>query len=125
MFAEPAVKSAVAFVDGQNLFHAAREAFGYTYPNFDSLALAARICSGQSWTLTQTRFYTGVPDASDDLFWNHFWVAKLGAMGHRGAYVYSRPLRYRNKTVTLPAGATHSFLVAEEKGIDVRESRWT
>ena len=30
---EPGVKRTIAFVDGQNLFHAAREAFGYTYPN--------------------------------------------------------------------------------------------
>jgi hypothetical protein len=30
---EPTVKRAVAFIDGQNLFHAVREAFGYTYPN--------------------------------------------------------------------------------------------
>ena len=30
----------VAFVDGQNLFHAAREAFGYTYPNYEVRALS-------------------------------------------------------------------------------------
>ena len=35
MPAEPLVKRAVAFIDGQNLYHAARESFGYTYPNFD------------------------------------------------------------------------------------------
>jgi len=29
MAAEPAVKRAVVFVDGQNLYHAARQAFGY------------------------------------------------------------------------------------------------
>ena len=29
MSGEPPTKRAVAFVDGQNLFHAAREAFGY------------------------------------------------------------------------------------------------
>jgi uncharacterized LabA/DUF88 family protein len=107
-------------VDGQNLYHSAREAFGHRFPNFDPLALASRVCQGQGWRLDQTRFYTGVPDASDDPFWNRFWVAKMGAMGHRGVHVYSRSLRYRNKTVTLPTGLTHSFLVAEEKGIDVR-----
>ena len=32
---EPAVKQAIAFVDGQNLFFAARQAFGYTYPDYD------------------------------------------------------------------------------------------
>lgn len=32
---EPKVKRAFAFIDGQNLFFAARQAFGYTYPNYD------------------------------------------------------------------------------------------
>jgi len=41
---EPAVKRAVAFIDGQNLFHAAREAFGYTYPSYDVQRLAERLC---------------------------------------------------------------------------------
>ena len=44
MPAEPSVKRAVIFIDGQNLFHAAREAFGHTYPNYDVKALAERIC---------------------------------------------------------------------------------
>ena len=34
MPSEPAVRRAVAFVDAQNLFHAAREAFGCRHPNF-------------------------------------------------------------------------------------------
>jgi hypothetical protein len=43
----------VAFVDGQNLFHAAREAFGYTYPNYDVSALATAICKRQGWQASQ------------------------------------------------------------------------
>ena len=39
---ETSVKRAVAFVDVQNLYHAAREAFGYTYPNYDVSALLRR-----------------------------------------------------------------------------------
>jgi hypothetical protein len=35
MVIEPPVKRAIAFFDGQNLFHHAKAAFGYTYPNFD------------------------------------------------------------------------------------------
>ena len=31
---------AVAFVDGQNLFHSARECFEYYYPNYDVRLLA-------------------------------------------------------------------------------------
>jgi hypothetical protein len=41
-------------------------------------------------------------------------------MGRRAVDVYSRPLRYRNQTVRLPDGTTHSFLVGQEKGIDIR-----
>lgn len=120
MAAEPAIKRVVAFVDGQNLFHSAKEAFGHRYPNYDPLALTQQICQQQGWQFQATRFYSGIPDPKDNAFWNHFWTAKMGAMGHRGIHVFSRPLRYRNQTVQLPAGTTHTFLVAEEKGIDVR-----
>lgn len=117
---EPPIKRTVAFLDGQNLYHGAREAFGYPYPNFNPSALAQAICATHSWQLAQVRFYTGVPAATDNPFWHQFWSAKLLAMSRSGVHVYSRTLRYRNKTVTLPSGTTHSFLVAEEKGIDVR-----
>ena len=66
------------------------------------------------------RFYTGVPDASDNLFWYSFWTGKQAVMGRQGVVVFSRPLRYRNKTITLPDGSEHTFMAAEEKGIDVR-----
>lgn len=114
------VHRAVVFVDGQNLFHAAREAFGCTYPNYDVLALATELCATQGWALAEVRFYTGIPDVSDDAFWHHFWTHKLAAMGRQGVVVFSRALRYRNRTVTLPDGTQHTFLTGEEKGIDVR-----
>jgi hypothetical protein len=117
---EPPVKRTVAFMDGQNLFHSVRESFGYTYPNFDVLALAKTICASQGWELAQVRFYTGIPDPSDDGFWNHFWVVKLRVMSWQGVRVFSRPLRYRNRRVRLPDGTEHTYLAGEEKGIDVR-----
>lgn len=43
----PPFPRAVAFIDGQNLFYAAKEAFGYTYPNYDPLKLARALCNGQ------------------------------------------------------------------------------
>src|SRR3984893_1366649 len=116
----PAPIRAITFFDGQNLFHCAKAAFGYTYPNYDPLALSRAVCAAKGWALTETRFYTGVPDATDDAFWNHFWVAKGAQMGREGIHVYTRPLRYQNRTVRLPDGSTHSFLVGNEKGIDVR-----
>lgn len=118
--AEPENKRAVVFVDGQNLFHAAREAFGYTYPNYDVLALARQVCVARAWTLVQARFYTGIPDFTDNPFWHRFWEAKLRAVSWQGVHIYSRALRYRNKTVKLPDGSTHTFLAGEEKGIDIR-----
>ncbi len=117
---EPFIKRAVVFIDGQNLFHAAREAFGYTYPNYDVRALAGRLCEGRGWRLVQTRFYTGIPDLADNAFWHRFWEGKLRAISWQGVHIYSRSLRYRNKIVKLPDGTRHTFLAGEEKGIDVR-----
>lgn len=117
---EPAVKRTVAFIDGQNLFHSARESFGYTYPNFDVLSLARLICQRQGWQLGQVHFYTGIPDPADDPFWNYFWQHKLAMLGRQGVTVYSRPLRYRNRRIRLPDGTEHTYLAGEEKGIDVR-----
>ena len=117
---EPALKRAVVFVDGQNLFHAVRDTFGYTYPNYEIAALARAVTEAQRWHLVQIHFYTGLPDPGQDSQWHQFWSGKLGVMGRQGVHVFARPLSYRNKTVRLPDGSTHSFLAAEEKGIDVR-----
>ena len=117
---EPTIKRAVTFIDGQNLFHAVRESFGYTYPNYDVFSLSEAICHKAGWSLTHVRFYTGIPDPVDDPKWNHFWAGKLAVAGRQGVHVFSRTLRYRNKTVTLPDGTQHTYLAGEEKGIDVR-----
>lgn len=117
---EPSHKRTVVFVDGQNLFHSVRESFGYTYPNYDVQALAQTLCRTQAWDLARVRFYTGVPDPADDPYWNTFWTGKLAVMGRQGVHIFSRSLRYRNRTVKLPDGSLHTFLTGEEKGIDVR-----
>lgn len=117
---EPTVKRAIAFVDGQNLFHCARETFGHRHPNYDVAALAKRVCETQGWDLRQVRFYTGVPDASDEPFWHHFWNAKFAQMGREGVWSYRRPLKYRNQTYEVPGGGTLTKLVGAEKGIDIR-----
>ena len=42
-------------------------------------------------TLTETRFYTGVPDPSEgpsQLFWHSFWSNKIRYLRSRGVYVY-------------------------------------
>jgi hypothetical protein len=58
----------IAFIDGQNLFYSAKNAFGHMYPNYDVLALAASLCKARCWQLEQVRFYSGIPDAADDAF---------------------------------------------------------
>jgi uncharacterized LabA/DUF88 family protein len=120
MLVEPVVKRTVAFVDGQNLYHAAKEAFGYTYPNYDVKTLAQALSTSKGWELRQVRFYTGVPDADDDAPWHHFWAAKLLTMSRQGVHTFSRSLRYRNQRITLADGTKHTFLAGVEKGIDVR-----
>lgn len=120
MPAEPRQKRAVVFVDGQNLFHAACEAFGYRYPNYHIPRLAKALCSSQGWLLSGTLFYTGVPAPTNNPFWYGFWAHKLAALGRQGVAVHWRLLRYRRETVRLPDGSKHTFLAGEEKGIDVR-----
>lgn len=113
-------KRVIGFVDGQNLFYAARQAFGYSYPNFDPKLLTEVVAAARRWTAVGTRFYTGVPDVTDNPFWNHFWSAKVAAMGRHGVISYTRSLRYRNQTISMPDGRSTTILVGQEKGIDIR-----
>lgn len=106
---EPQNQRVVAFVDGQNLFNAAKMAFGYGFPNYDPVKLANLVCEQHScWVLVKLFFYTGMPSPTKDEARNQFWKAKLGVMGHQDlVQTYSRPLVYRNG-------------VGQEKGIDVK-----
>jgi len=117
---EPLDKRAVAFVDGQNLFYAARDAFGYSYPNYDPKALAAKVCEKRGWRLTQTRFYTGIPNPNADPRRHGFWTRKMAVMGTRGIVTYSRQLSYTTKLIEIPGGGTKPILLGREKGIDIR-----
>ena len=120
MLVEPEFKRAVVFFDGQNLFHHARDAFGYEYPNYCPFRLASRVCLDMGFNLQEIRFYTGIPDAQKNPFWHHFWSAKLLAMSRLGVRTFSRSLRYRKKAIRLKDGIDFSTEVSEEKGIDVR-----
>ena len=119
-FKEPSSKKVIIFVDGQNLYHSVKEAFGYTFPNYDIKKLSETVCKQYLWDIEEIRFYTGVPDLQDDARWNNFWNRKLSSMGQKGITIFSRSLRYRNQTVRLPDGTAYTFLVGQEKGIDVR-----
>ena len=117
---EPTAKRTIAFIDGQNLFHNARNAFGYNFPNYDVQKLARAVCAQHAWTLQRVQFYTGVPSITDNAFWHGFWANKLAMMGRRGVVVYSRPLVYRTKNIAVPSFGNYTFSSGEEKGIDVR-----
>ena len=65
MLLEPTTKRTIAFIDGQNLFHMVREAFGYSFPNYDPGQLALTIAATQHWQLDAVRYYTGVPALGD------------------------------------------------------------
>ena len=69
-------KRVISFIDGQNLYHSARQAFGYTYPNFDPVRLTQLVAAAAAWIVAGTRFYTGVPDQNDNRPWYEFWTAK-------------------------------------------------
>jgi len=117
---EPAIKRAIIFFDGQNLFHGAREAFGYSYPNFDPVQLAKVVCEEKGWQLSQVRFYTGVHTPEGNDYWHLFWAKKLAAMGRQGVKVFRRDLRYQNTTIQLQDGSQQTAAVPQEKGVDVR-----
>lgn len=120
MIEEPKRKKVVAYLDGQNLFYAVKQAFGYPYPNYDPMSLAEHICTEKGWELVSVRFYTGVPDLEDKPFWHEFWSNKIAIMGKKGIQTFKRSLRYRNQTIALPSGKTITALVGQEKGIDIR-----
>lgn len=120
MVVEPATKRATVFVDGQNLFHAAKNCLGYTYPNYDPQALGRFLCGREGWQLNEVRFYTGIPDPRRNPMWAGFWSNKFAHMGRQGIICIGRPLRYRPEEVELADGSTQNVVVSEEKGIDVR-----
>lgn len=120
MDGEPGSKRCNIYVDGQNLFHHAKSAFGHSYPNYDIKLLAEHCCVQQTWQLNSIVFYTGIPDPLENLRWYRFWVAKQRQMGRQGIQCVTRTLRYIDEIVTLEDGTHYSVRVPREKGIDVR-----
>jgi hypothetical protein len=112
MATEPAEKRAVCFIDGQNLFHSVKAAFGFTFPNYDVVALARHVCGAQNWSCVGVRFYTGVPDVGDKPMWHHFWTAKGAQMGREGVVVFTRPSSTGTRRFASPMGQRMPFLTA-------------
>lgn len=117
---EPAIKRAVAFFDGQNLYRHAKDAFGHHHPNYDPAKLSNAVCAASAWQNDGIRFYTGTPSAQKSPMWHGYWAHRLLAMRRAGILVTNRPIRYRTETITLNDGSTQTIDVPQEKGIDVR-----
>ena len=114
------VNRAVAFLDGQNLFAAARDAFGFTTASYGVPRLAQAIALRRGWDLIGTRFYTGMPDRQENPRLHRHWTLRLRRMRAEGVIVTARPLRRRRRRARLDDGVAVEFTVLEEKGIDVR-----
>ena len=85
------MRALVSF-DGQNLYRLAMRAYGpgppYTWPSYDVVKLAEALVSRvPGRALAEVRFYTGVPDQSQNAFWHKFWNNKLRALRRQGVYV--------------------------------------
>jgi hypothetical protein len=120
MVLEPHPKRAIAFVDGQNLFHMAKLAFGCRVPDYNPQRLALSVCQRMGWQHVGTYFYTGVPDQESAPFWHGFWASKLARMQDAGVVTFQRPLAYRVHWVRGGDGIWVRSRVGQEKGVDVR-----
>jgi uncharacterized LabA/DUF88 family protein len=117
---EPNIKRAITFFDGQNLYHGAREAFGHAWPKYDPTKLSHAVCTAHGWSLKAIQFYTGMPLAAEDPFWNAWWQKKLLTISRGGAHVTRRDLKYRDREIDIGDGCVLTRRIGEEKGIDVR-----
>jgi uncharacterized LabA/DUF88 family protein len=110
----------MAFIDGQNLYQHAKEAFGHHHPNYDPIKLHKAVCDANGWRQTLTRFYTGVPNQTESPMWAAYWSNRVIALKRAGVHVTTRPIRYRKQTIIESNGKEETITTPQEKGIDVR-----
>ena len=91
---EPELKYAISFVDGQNFYRHAKEAFGHHHPNYNPWKLHHWVSAQYGWRPTLVRFYTGIPSVSENPMWSGFWSNRFLAMKRSGIVVTTRPIRY-------------------------------
>jgi len=106
----------IIFFDGQNLYRSAKDAwrlrptsntYKYTWPSYDVEKLATTLASQTPGrTLSQIRFYTGVPRRDQDAEWHDFWGRKLEYLENQGIEVYRGRINEHQ----------------QEKGVDVKLS---
>jgi uncharacterized LabA/DUF88 family protein len=119
--AEPVAKIyAMAFIDGQNLYRHAKDAFGHHHPNYDPIKLHTAVCAKMGWTPNLVRFYTGVPSQTESPMWSAYWSNRIIAMKRAGIAVTTRPIRYHKEKIIGSNGAEQIVMTPQEKGVDVR-----
>ncbi len=111
---------AMAFVDGQNLYRHAKDAFGHHHPNYDPIKLHNAVCAANGWTPNLVRLYTGVPDPKHSPMWAGYWSNRVLALKRAGVHVTTRPIRYNPETRVTPSGEELVIYVPKEKGVDLR-----
>ena len=105
---------AIVFINGQNLYHLAKEAWvddrrssdnqssPYAWPSYDVELLARALVSQTSGrTLEEIRFYTGVPNSRTSFFWHGFWSNKIRYLKSRGIHVYRGRVQEKGVDVSL------------------------
>lgn len=120
MLQQPSLRRTIVFVDAQNLYGAARTAFGRQLPDYDPVALAELLCKREHWQLAQVRFYAGVPVREIDPYWYAVWARKVEGLEQRGVWTYSRQLRYRKQKAARYAASPTREVVGLENRIVLR-----
>ncbi len=115
----PSGQKVIVFIDAQNVYHGARNAFFnradyHVHGQFDPLALGELLTQrgkpGTSRTLQEVRIYTGKPDATKSPKAYSAHMRQTSGWQAKGVTVIARPLRY-------PKNWPHEK--EQEKGIDV------
>lgn len=111
-----------AFVDGYNLFKAAKQCFGYPYINYDIKKLIdVVIAMAPNRQLLSAHFCVGIPSYLDDPQNNAWWSKKLAAMGRTGIAIETRHLKRRELRIHLEGLVKLDKTIPRlvEKGVDL------
>jgi uncharacterized LabA/DUF88 family protein len=119
----PAVCRVFAFIDGMNLFNAAKRCFGYQFPNCDHAKLVNAVVNMEAARqLDRATLYQGVPRQEHDADKYRWWNRKLAVTGRSGVVVERRYMARRELKITLDGIVhfEHTVPRLQEKGIDLK-----
>jgi uncharacterized LabA/DUF88 family protein len=115
------VRTAVVFVDGQNVMYSFGRTFHVRRLDFDLPGVVKAVCAAQGWTVRGINFYTGLPRRDIDQELHDYWMRRLSHLGRVGVHPWKRRLAYSTRTTRCPeCGHEHTRTVAREKGVDAR-----